>query len=115
MSARPPLPRAGRRRAALRCGLAVVLCVAPASAAVFRTGQPVMGTVLQVTVVAADEPSARRLAAAAFVEARRWDDLLTTWRPEGELAQLNARAGPWIWGRPQPKPRSYRRRFIYTL
>jgi transposase len=30
-------------------------------------------------------------------------------------AQLNARARPWIWGRPQPKPRSYRRRFIYTL
>jgi len=25
-------------------------------------------------------------------------------------AQLNARARPWIWGRPQPKPRSYRRR-----
>ena len=30
-------------------------------------------------------------------------------------AQLNARARPWIWGRPQPKPRSYRRRFMYTL
>jgi transposase len=30
-------------------------------------------------------------------------------------AQLNARARPWIWGRPQPKHRSYRRRFIYTL
>jgi hypothetical protein len=30
-------------------------------------------------------------------------------------AQLNARARPWIWGRPQPKHRSCRRRFIYTL
>jgi transposase len=30
-------------------------------------------------------------------------------------AQLNARARPWIWGRPQPKPRTYRRRFIYAL
>jgi hypothetical protein len=30
-------------------------------------------------------------------------------------ARLNARARPWIWARPQPKPRSYRRRFIYTL
>jgi hypothetical protein len=29
--------------------------------------------------------------------------------------QLNARARPWIWGRPEPKHRSYRRRFIYTL
>jgi hypothetical protein len=25
-------------------------------------------------------------------------------------AQLNAHARPWIWGRPQPKHRSYRRR-----
>ena len=30
-------------------------------------------------------------------------------------AQLNARARPWIWGRPQPKHRSYRRRFVYAL
>ncbi|MEV4189688.1 transposase [Streptosporangium canum] len=30
-------------------------------------------------------------------------------------AQLNARARPWIWGRPQPTPRSYRRHFVYTL
>ncbi|MGW0760551.1 transposase [Streptomyces sp. NPDC002814] len=30
-------------------------------------------------------------------------------------AQLNARARPWIWGRPQPKPRTYRRHFTYAL
>lgn len=30
-------------------------------------------------------------------------------------AQLNARARPWVWGRPPPRPRRYRRRFIYTL
>jgi len=30
-------------------------------------------------------------------------------------AQLNARARPWIWRRPQPKYRSYRRRFVYLL
>jgi len=30
-------------------------------------------------------------------------------------AQLNARARPWIRGRPEPKHRPYRRRFIYTL
>jgi hypothetical protein len=30
-------------------------------------------------------------------------------------AQLNTRARPWIWGRPQPKPRFYRRRFVYIL
>jgi DDE superfamily endonuclease len=30
-------------------------------------------------------------------------------------AQLNARARPWVWGRPRPKPRTYRRKFVYTL
>jgi thiamine biosynthesis lipoprotein len=64
-----------------------------ARAAVFRTGQPAMGTVLQVTVVAADDATARALAAAAVTEVQRWDDILTTWRPEGELARLNAHAG----------------------
>jgi hypothetical protein len=29
--------------------------------------------------------------------------------------QLNARARPWIWGRPAPTPRTYRRRFVYSL
>lgn len=52
-----------------------------------------MGTVLQVTIVADDEPESRRLADAAIDVARHWDDVLTTWRPEGELARLNARAG----------------------
>lgn len=67
--------------------------VLPCRAATSRAGQPVMGTVLTVTVVAADEPTARALADAAIAEARRWDDVLTTWRPEGELARLNAAAG----------------------
>jgi thiamine biosynthesis lipoprotein len=52
-----------------------------------------MGTVLEVTVVATDEAKARRLADDAIAEARRWDDILTTWRPQGELARLNANAG----------------------
>ena len=30
-------------------------------------------------------------------------------------AQLNTRARPWVWGRPPPPPRRYRRHFIYTL
>ncbi|WP_244867095.1 IS630 family transposase [Rhodococcus sp. B50] len=30
-------------------------------------------------------------------------------------AQLNARARPWIWGRPAPPTRKLRRRFIYRL
>ena len=34
---------------------------------------------------------------------------------QAATAQLNARARPWIWGRPQPKRRFYRRRFVYIL
>jgi hypothetical protein len=30
-------------------------------------------------------------------------------------AQLNARARPWVWGRPEPRHRCYRRRFVYIL
>jgi hypothetical protein len=30
-------------------------------------------------------------------------------------AALNARTKPWLWGRPKPKPRTLRRRFIYHL
>jgi len=82
-----------RRRSGALQALLIVASALPASAAVVRTGQPVMGTVLQVTVVAADEVSARALADAATAEVRRWDDILTTWRPDGELAQLNAHAG----------------------
>jgi hypothetical protein len=29
--------------------------------------------------------------------------------------QLNAHAQPWLWGRPAPSPRRYRRRFVYCL
>jgi thiamine biosynthesis lipoprotein len=46
-----------------------------------------------VTVVAEDAATARRLAAEAVATARHWDDVLTTWRPEGELARFNASAG----------------------
>jgi FAD:protein FMN transferase len=75
----------------------VVVCFAlaprAASAATARDGQVVMGTVLEVTVVADDEGAARAMAADAIAEARRWDDALTIWRRDGELARLNARAG----------------------
>jgi hypothetical protein len=30
-------------------------------------------------------------------------------------ARLNCRAKPWVWGRPPPSPRHYRRLFIYRL
>ncbi|MET8333107.1 transposase [Streptosporangium canum] len=30
-------------------------------------------------------------------------------------AQLNTCAQPWIWGRPPPRPRTFRRTFVYLL
>lgn len=66
---------------------------ATARGAVARIGQPVMGTVLEITVVADDPDTARRLGELALAEARHWEDVLTTWHPDGELAQFNARAG----------------------
>jgi hypothetical protein len=30
-------------------------------------------------------------------------------------AQLNARARPWVWGRPAPPHRQLRRKFVYLL
>lgn len=81
----------------MRCGAGLVavllIWTAAANAAEFRTGQPVMGTILDVTVVAEDQETARRAAAAAVDAVRRWDDILTTWRPEGELARFNRVAG----------------------
>lgn len=72
---------------------AMLSAAAPADAAVARSGQVVMGTVLTVTVVADDPADAQAMADAAIAEAVRWDDALTIWRPEGELARLNQRAG----------------------
>ena len=73
-----------------------VLCASPpvsGLAATAHNGQVVMGTVLQVTVVAEDAARAREMTTRAVKIARHWDDVLTTWRSEGELARLNAAAG----------------------
>lgn len=74
-------------------GLLVLLTSDICLAAEYRTGQQVMGTILQVSVIANDVEHARRAAAAAVVEVQRWDDILTTWREAGELARLNRAAG----------------------
>lgn len=73
--------------------LAALLVPAHAGAATFRAGNVVMGTVLQVTVVHDHQDRARDLAERSIDVARHWDDVLTTWRAEGELARLNAQAG----------------------
>jgi thiamine biosynthesis lipoprotein len=56
-------------------------------------GGIVMGTVFQATVAAQTPALAGAMANRAVELARRWDDVLTIWREEGELARLNSRAG----------------------
>jgi thiamine biosynthesis lipoprotein len=96
MFARRATPAACRTQASVATGVLFFLSsIFPpvAQAATVRAGNIVMGTVLQVTVVHDDESRARDLAERSIEIARHWDDVLTTWRPEGELARLNAGAG----------------------
>jgi thiamine biosynthesis lipoprotein len=72
---------------------AALLLPPQAGAATFRAGNVVMGTVLQVSVVHEDAGRARELAEESVAVAKYWDDVLTTWRDDGELARLNANAG----------------------
>lgn len=76
-------------------GAICVTCAlaSPCPAATARGGNVVMGTVLEIVVVAEDPAVARALVDEAFVVARHWDNVLTTWRSDGELARLNAAAG----------------------
>lgn len=48
-----------------------------------------MGTGLVLRLEAADRPMAGRAAEAAIRQVERTDDLLSTWRPEAELARVN--------------------------
>jgi thiamine biosynthesis lipoprotein ApbE len=56
-------------------------------------GQLVMGTVLEVQVKAKSATMARELALEAVGIARHWDDVLSTFRPDAELADLLRRRG----------------------
>ncbi|MHB8283187.1 MAG: DUF2271 domain-containing protein [Caulobacteraceae bacterium] len=53
----------------------------------------VLGTSLDITVLARDEASALMAATAAKREIARLDSVLSAWRPDAELARLNAGDG----------------------
>ena len=52
-----------------------------------------MGTVLEVTVETKTAAGAQKLVDQSFEIANRWDDVLTTWREDGELFRLNTMSG----------------------
>lgn len=58
-----------------------------------KRSQLLMGTVVFVTAVAADEATAQAAAAAGLVEIRRLEELWSTWIPSSEVSRVNASAG----------------------
>lgn len=48
------------------------------------------------TSPAVDEPATRATIAKAVAEIRRLENMLSEWRPESEVGQINARAGDWV-------------------
>jgi FAD:protein FMN transferase len=52
-----------------------------------------MGTIVTVTAVASDKNVGDRAVQAAFDEIKRLEELLSTWRADSELSQVNAEAG----------------------
>jgi thiamine biosynthesis lipoprotein len=72
---------------------AAVLAGAAAQAQVWRFHEPhVLGASLDMAVVADDPASALTAARAARAEIARLDGVLSRWRPDSELAALNAQA-----------------------
>ncbi|MFO0767318.1 MAG: FAD:protein FMN transferase [Nitrospiraceae bacterium] len=60
---------------------------------VLKRAQLHMGTVVSITAVAARRETAQEATQAGFQEIRRLEQLLSTWRPDSELSQVNASAG----------------------
>ena len=69
--------------------------VQPAQAAVHRFHDDhVLGTSMELVVAGADAHASARALAAAKVEIARLDKVLSGWRPDSELARLNASNAP---------------------
>ncbi len=75
-------------------------CAAPAPLVHVSDGRPAMGTILEITLVTRDPEKARAaMFDRCYAETERLESIFTTWRPDGELARLNERAGRG----PQPR------------
>jgi thiamine biosynthesis lipoprotein len=73
------------------CSLVLVGCQGPPH--LVKRSQMLMGTVVSVTAVGKDEPTAQKAAQAGLQEIRRLEELLSTWIPTSELSKVNAMAG----------------------
>jgi thiamine biosynthesis lipoprotein len=63
------------------------------SPVISKRAQMHMGTLVTVTAIASDKNVGDRAVQAAFDEIKRIEQLLSTWRPDSELSQVNTEAG----------------------
>ena len=78
----------------LRCLLVVLLGVLPALAHAewFQREEAIMGTRVAVELWSEDAALAERAMDAVIAEMRRTDELMSTYKPESQLSQVNAHA-----------------------
>ena len=75
--------------------LAVIGCAgaAPPGPHEISTGRPAMGTLLELTLIGADDAALARARDDAFAEVERIEAQLSTWRAESDVSRLNRAAG----------------------
>jgi len=59
----------------------------------YTRSQLLMGTIVEITVVAKDETTADRAMTAAFKEIRRLEEIMSTYIPSSDISRVNAAAG----------------------
>lgn len=74
--------------------LALALTVAAAEPEVVRESRPAAGTIVGVNIRTPDPARAKANAALAFAAIERWEAILSEWRPESAISELNAEGGP---------------------
>ncbi len=60
---------------------------------IYKRSQVLMGTVVEITVVARDEERAEEAMTAAFKEIRRLEEIMSTYIPSSDISRVNAAAG----------------------
>lgn len=60
---------------------------------IYKRSQVLMGTVVEITVVAQDEARAEEAMTAAFKEIRRLEEIMSTYIPSSDISRVNAAAG----------------------
>ena len=82
--------------ALLLFGLSGFAASGPVSGVEVCEAHYVMGTLLEITLVAPDRPTGQRWIRAGVTEARRLDGELTSWSSQSALSRLNAAAGKGV-------------------